>query len=451
MKAQFKLFRVVPALLAVTVLAACGGGTPDSAGTSGATTSASTTEAAPGGAQTEVTVWGWDPTLEAMVPPFEAANPDVKVTIQNVGTNRAEYTKLTNAIAAGSGLPDLAQVEYYAIPQYAIPGSLVDLAQFGAGDAGDKFSSGPWNAVTMGGSGKVYGMPLDAGPMALFYDKATFDKAGITTPPTTWDEYYQDAKKIRALGADYYITNDTGSDGGFATSMMWLAGGKPFQVDGQTVTINLTADPGVKTFADFWQKMISEDLVNTKLASWSDEWFKGLSDGTNASLITGAWMGLNLEKSAPGGSGNWRVALTPTPDGKTANAEHGGSSLAMFTTDEAKQAAAWKFLEFAGTGDGVKIRLDQGNFPSTVADLNDPAFLDYSDDYFGGQKWQGVLAEGAKNVLPGWSYPPFEVYAVSIYGDKVKDFYAGTGTYADALQSWQDELTTYAKQNGFAG
>ena len=54
----------------------------------------------------------------------------------------------------------------------------------------------------------MYGMPVDSGPMAFYYDKEVFDKAGISEPPSTWDEFYQDAKKIKQIGS--YITNDPG-------------------------------------------------------------------------------------------------------------------------------------------------------------------------------------------------------------------------------------------------
>ena len=51
--------------------------------------------------------------------------------------------------------------------------------------------------------------------------------------------------------------------------MTWLAGATPFETskDGETVTINLTGDKNVKTFTDFWQKMIDEDLIDTKTSA----------------------------------------------------------------------------------------------------------------------------------------------------------------------------------------
>lgn len=428
---------VLAAGLALTVTAC--GGTPAASPTASAPPSVS--------GPVEITVWAWEPTLKDVVKAFQTANPDIKVNLQNVGGAGDTYTKLDNALAAGSGAPDVAQVEYYAIGQYAIPGKLADLTQFGAAELQSKFTTGTWNAVTQAGSGKVYGLPVDSGPMALFYNKATFDKARINTPPATWEEFYQAAKRIRALGKNYYITTDNG-DAGFATSMMWQAGGKPFGIADGQVTINL-GDAGVVSFAEFWQKMIDEDLINTKVGGWSDDWFKGLGDGTIASLITGAWMPANLIGSAPKAAGDFRVTATPVPTaGTPANAENGGSSLAVLATSQ-KQAAAYKFLQFTSDGDGVAIRIKGGNFPSTTANLEDPAFLTYTDKYFGGQEYNKVLAQAAKDVLPGWSYLPYQVYANSIFGDKVKDVYAGKGTLKGAYAAWQADLEKYGKANGF--
>lgn len=439
MKSPFRLAGLLLAPVLALSLAACSGSATSSA-------PATSTSASSSG-QTEITIWAWEPTLKDVVTAFEQANPDIKVNLQNVGGAADTYTKLDNAIAAGSGAPDIAQVEYYAIGQYAIPGKLADLTQFGAADLQSKFTTGTWNAVTQANSGKIYGLPVDSGPMALFYNQATFKKAGISTPPKTWDEFYTDAKKIHALGKNYYITTDNG-DAGFATSMMWLAGAKPFGISDGQVTINL-GDAGVVSFAEFWQKMIDEGLINTKVAGWSDDWFKGLGDGTIASLITGAWMPANLIGSAPKASGDFRVAATPVPTaGTTANSENGGSSLAILASSQ-KQAAAYKFLQFNSVGDGVAIRLKGGNFPSTTADLASDAFLTHTDKYFGDQQYNKVLAQAAKDVLPGWSYLPYQVYANSVFGDKVKDAYAGKGTLKDAYAAWQTDLEKYGKENGF--
>ena len=224
---------------------------------------------------TEITVWAWEPTLTQVAKDF-TKKTGIKVDLKNVGTNTKEYTQLDNAIEAGSGAPDVAQVEYYAIPQYAIKGNLLDITDKTSGYS-DFYTPGPWASVQF--AGKVYGLPMDSGPMAFFYNKEVFDKAGVDAEQIkTWDQYYDAAKKIHALGDNYYITSDTG-DAGFFDSMTWLAGAKPFQTssDGSEVTVNLTEDKGVKTFTDFWQKLLDEGLLDTKTAGWSEDWFRAWS------------------------------------------------------------------------------------------------------------------------------------------------------------------------------
>jgi multiple sugar transport system substrate-binding protein len=43
--------------------------------------------------------------------------------------------------------------------------------------------------------GDIFGLPMDSGPMALFYNKDVFDKYGVKVP-TTWQEYLEAARKI---------------------------------------------------------------------------------------------------------------------------------------------------------------------------------------------------------------------------------------------------------------
>ena len=407
---------------------------------------------------TEITVWAWEPTLTQVAKDF-TKKTGIKVDLKNVGTNTKEYTQLDNAIEAGSGAPDVAQVEYYAIPQYAIKGNLLDITDKTSGYS-DFYTPGPWASVQF--AGKVYGLPMDSGPMAFFYNKEVFDKAGVDAEQIkTWDQYYDAAKKIHALGDNYYITSDTG-DAGFFDSMTWLAGAKPFQTssDGSEVTVNLTEDKGVKTFTDFWQKLLDEGLLDTKTAGWSEAWFKGMVDGTIASLFTGAWMPANLANSAADGAGKWRVTQMPTADGSTTNSENGGSSLAIVKSDDKdKVAAAYKFMEYAcHDAEGIKTRVDGGAFPADNDTLKSDDFLNMTSltdsdgkahEYFGGQKFNEELAKAAANVSTGYKFLPFEVYARGKFGDYAGDAYTGKTTLSDAVASWQKDLQDYAKQQGY--
>ncbi|MFJ6569481.1 ABC transporter substrate-binding protein [Streptomyces sp. NPDC091292] len=391
----------------------------------------------------KVTVWAWEPTLKKAAADFEKKYPKVDVQLVNAGTGDKQYTALQNAIAAGSGAPDVAQIEYYALGQFAIAKSVEDLTGYGASEFDKTFTTGPWTAVTYDKA--VYALPMDSGPMALFYNKRVFDKHGIKTP-TTWDEYLDAARALHKADPKAYITSDMG-DAGTTTSLIWQAGGRPYQSKGSDVTIDF-GDAGTKTYTDTWQKLIDEKLV-APINGWSDEWYKGLADGTIATLATGAWMPANFTSGVASASGDWRVAPLPQwTKGATATAENGGSSLAVPTAAKNKDLA-YAFIEYATTGAGASGRVAGGAFPATRADLESQAYLDSKFPYFGGQQANKIFAESAKNVGTGWTYLPYQVYANSVFNDTVGKAYVSSTPLSKGLADWQQVTAKYGKDQGF--
>ena len=187
MKFGKKTIALIGAVAMLSSVAACGS---TSAGDSGSTGSSDK--------KIELTVWSWDSTLPRTVKGFEAKNPNIKVKVTNAGTNKDEYNALSNAIEAGSGAPDIAQIEYYALPEYVIRGHLENLSDLGASDFKDFYTPGTWSSVSINDG--VYALPMDSGPMAWFYNKDVFDKAGVDpTQVHTWDDFYEAAKKSRGL------------------------------------------------------------------------------------------------------------------------------------------------------------------------------------------------------------------------------------------------------------
>jgi multiple sugar transport system substrate-binding protein len=450
MKTPFRASRVIrrTALIAgvgvalSATLVAC-----SSTSTTSSTTSGQSAIAAALQKKTTLTMWNWAPGVDKEVAAFEKQYPKIHVNLVNAGTGGAEYTKLQNAIKAGTGAPDVAQIEYYALPQFALSGGLSNLGALGLSSNKSKFASAVWDSVTV--NNELVGLPQDTGPMALFYNKTVFDKYGLTVP-TTWAEYAADAKKLHAANPKEYITNDTG-DPGFVTSMIWDAGGHPYTVKSTTsVNINLQ-DAGSVKFADLWNGLIQGgDLA--PISSWSTQWNQGLTNGSIASLITGAWMPGNLEGGvAPTDSGQWRVAPMPvwTAGAPAATAENGGSSDAVLKQSKHQLAAAG-FLQWLNTSAaGTKIFVAAGNFPSINSILNSSSFTAAAPAYFGGQQINKVLSAAATSVIPGWSYVPFQVYANSVFSDSVGQAYANKTDLNAALKAWQATTSTYGTQQGF--
>jgi multiple sugar transport system substrate-binding protein len=393
---------------------------------------------------TTLTLWTWSTNVPDVVKAFEAEYPKVKIDVVNVGTGAAHYTKLQNAIKAGTGAPDIATMEYASLPQYALGGSLVDLKQFGFDEYENKFNAGAWKSVNVNGG--LYELPHNAGPMALFYNKSVFDKFGVDVP-TTWDEYLDAARKIHAADPNSYIAADTG-DAGFTTSMIWAFGGKPFQSDGATDLSIDTQDKGSKAYGAFYQQLLDEGLL-APISGWSNEWYQGLANGSIASLATGAWMAGTLASGVKDGAGAWRVAPLPTVEkGEKASSMNGGGGFAILKQSKHQLAAAG-FVQYMETGAGRDVWIKSGQFPSMKSDLASEEFLNTKNDYFGGQEINKVFAQSAEDVLPGWEYLPYNSYAGSIFGDSVGQAYLGKTTLNKGLAEWGDSLVKYGDEQGF--
>jgi multiple sugar transport system substrate-binding protein len=100
--------------------------------------------------------------------------------------------------------------------------------------------------------------------------------------------------------------------------------------------------------------------------------------------------------------------------------------------------------------EAIQLLIKSGSFPSTVAELSDPAFADLPNAYFGGQKVNQVLLAAAKTVPTGFEYLPFQTYAQTIFADSVGQAYANHTDLNAGLVKWQDALVKYGDAQGFS-
>ena len=389
MRNSQKVLAALTTVMTLTGLAACGNANASNGNAGDAD-------------KAELVFWGWDTghTMSDLIKDFQKANPGITVKFNNTGTASDTQTALSNAIAAGKGAPDVVMLEDPTVTQFAVTGDLADLSQFGADKLADDFSAGPWNKLQYGG--KPYALPIDSGPEMFFYNDAVFKKAGVDgTQIKTWDDYYEAAKKVRAIGS--YMTNNSGSSMEYQpfTAQAWQAGAQPWKVDGENLTIDMTKDSGMKKYIEFQQKLIDEDLIDTKTANWSDDWNRELNDGTIASLTIGGWMPINLMNGAPDQAGNWRVAQLPQ----------------------------WEEGE---------------DFTDPTTEANKKV-----NDYFGGQNVNEVLSEAAQRKVSEFSYLPYNPFAQSSFGDQISKAYNKEITLKEAFANYGKALAEHGTQQGY--
>jgi multiple sugar transport system substrate-binding protein len=93
-------------------------------------------------------VWTWVVGLDKAARLFEQAYPDIKVHVNNVGGGPSEYQKVQTTIKAGSGGPDVAQIEYDFLPSFIVTDGLTDLSKYGGADVKSFFVPWTWGQVS---------------------------------------------------------------------------------------------------------------------------------------------------------------------------------------------------------------------------------------------------------------------------------------------------------------
>ena len=436
MKRRFSRLAVAAAAATAAVtVAACG-------------SSGSSAPAASSGPVT-LTFWTWLETsqLQTLANQFTATHPNIKIKVVDAGQSAAEYTKLDTALKAGKGAPDVAQIEYFALPQFALSKEVVNLDSYGVSALKSDYSASAWDGVAIDGG--VYGYPQDTGPMAMFYRADLFKKAGLA-PPATWAQFAADATTLHNKLPGSYISNMDPSDPGTATSLMWQAGATPFQTSGTSdVSLNL-AQSGVQQWANLWSGMLEKHLIATD-AGWTTGWWSAMAAGKYATWITGAWAPYDLQAYIPKTSSDWKVAPMPQWNaGSTVTANNGGSSDAVIATSPYKAQAA-EFAQWLNSSSaGAQALTSLGLFPATSALLNSSSFQNTKVAILGNQTGNTVLAQSASDVASGWQYLPFQVYANSVYADTVGQDISAGKSLTSGLQAWQQRLASYGQSEGFS-
>ena len=127
---------------------------------------------------TELTFWTWVPDIAEG---GRALREEVPGDQGQGGQRRpgpAAVHQAAHRAKAGTGAPDVAQIEFQYIPTFTITDSLLDLRPYGAAALKDKFVDWTWGQVS-GPDGEVWAIPQDTGPMGMLYRQDIFDKHGI--------------------------------------------------------------------------------------------------------------------------------------------------------------------------------------------------------------------------------------------------------------------------------
>ena len=410
------------------------------------TLTAGASHAAPAKAPVSITFWSWVPHLQDEVTMFNSSHPDIHVNLVNAGQGAAEYTKLQTSVKAGTGAPDVVQIEFQYISSYVIQNFLVDLATLGANAYKKDFVPWTWDQVSQGSH--VWAIPQDSGPMALLYRSDIFAQYHLAVP-TTWAQYAQEAAALHKANSKLFMTEFAGSsDGGWFNSLLWQAGVRPFKVNGTTLSINMNSAAALKV-SNYWGSMVKAGVLST-VPDFQTDWYTELANGTIASWVTAGWGPVFLSGQAAKTAGKWRAAPLPQwTAGATASGNWGGSTDAVTVQSKhPKEAAEFAIWLNDNLQSASRLASEQFLFPVVEAVFKTPQF-NGPQAFYGGQKVNAIFADASNHVDLGFQWSPFQSYTYSQMQNELADAVAGKISWSDAMNTLQSTLVTYAKSQGF--
>lgn len=395
----------------------------------------------------EITFQSWVPDIDQAVDAFNEAHDDIEVTLETITAGPdGGYAKMLSAVQAGNPA-DVAQVGYDAIPDFLVSDALEDITEY-TSDSADLFV--PWQWETGVFDDRVYAVPQASGPLGQFYRKDIFDSLNLAYP-TTWDEFYEAAKVIRASDPNRYITAFAFNQAPWMIGLAQQGGANWFTPEGDAWAVDIDGDATLSV-AEFWQRMIDEDLVKIE-ADFSSEWNADIQNGNIVTWISGSWADAILRGTAPDTAGSWAVGAMPQWNaGENVSATWaGGSANVVLKGSKNPEAAAEFALWLNSDPDSVSILTSIGAGWPAIADTSTIASLQDDPEvfaFYGGQDIWDVFAESDAAVDTSWKWPPLSSTLFASLTDNVKAAVDGGTPLVDAYRATQEDMVGALEERG---
>jgi multiple sugar transport system substrate-binding protein len=335
MRSRIQLAAVT--ILTLTATVACGG-----SGTSPSSGEAAT-------ARGPINIWYSNNAQEVawgkqMVEAWNSAHPTESVSAQEIPAGQTSEAVISASITAGNAPCLIYNTSPAAVPNFQAQDGLVSLGDFPDGASYIGTRTGGTAEQYKSPDGTFYQLPWKSNPVMIFYNKAVFTKAGISTtdpPLSSYEDFLATAKKLVSSGAAKYAIYPSPSSQFFQPWFdfypMYAAesGGKQL-VENKKATFD--SDAG-KAVAGFWQQLYAQNLAG-KEAYTGDSF----ADGTAAMASVGPWA-----IAAYKGKVDWGVASVPTRaggSGDQAATFSDAKNVAMYTACK-NRGTAWDFLKFS--------------------------------------------------------------------------------------------------------
>ena len=233
------------------------------------------------------------------------------------GTTYTDGFKLPSAFAAEAG-PDIFLISPGDFLRYYNGGVLADLTPYLDREAVADYGI---SLDTRTVDGRVYALPMEVEPLAIYYSVAAFERAGLAEGdiPTTWDQLLDVGDRLRGnTRAGMVFDTEPGYYQNFTWyPWMWQGGGEIFGADG-SVTVNSRA---TRAALQLWQDAVESGIAPRTLPAAGDV-INAFRGDNVAMWQSGIWEVSSFRAYAPDFA--YGIFPLPVPDGGSYTTAMGG-------------------------------------------------------------------------------------------------------------------------------
>jgi len=299
---------------------------------------------------------------EALVKAFEAKYPQIKINI--VSQPADNYFDLLQAAAISKTGPDLATMwtGLFALKYQSFLQPLNDLVPLS-----DlmKLKGIDYSSINFNADDGVLVVPLEVQFYNGFYNKELFQRAGITSLPTTWDELFAACDKLKAAGITPFVYGSGGQALG-ASFYAWYDFSYLMMIYSPadwkklyTGAIPWT-DPAIKAQVEKWVSLYTRGCTNKDVLTNTDSDAQ-FQAGKAAMTMEGTWSIAGFQQSMGDNVGAFLPPFSDQP--LKGVVEYSGDGFSMTTYSQHKDAAA-AFLAFLASDEAQPIVAEAGLIPA---------------------------------------------------------------------------------------
>jgi len=276
--------------------------------------------------------------------------------------------------------------------------------------------------------GQTYAIPFDVSTHFLYYRKDL-----VKTPPATWDEYFEEAKRLTRrlneksptmFGASFTALAGSEQPKVFY-SVMWSMGGWILDDQGRVGVDS----PGAVAAGEYYARLRDAKVIPPDIFSWG---FQNVKDALETGVVAMAapyWNAAYPMIKSGKSPLKDQIALTLVPgvrraDGTIYRTPFQQGKILLMNNGSKRKADAWAFYRYLTSKDGMRIMTQAGGTPSRYSLLRDPSLQ--PREYF-------EMMEAALKIAKGDPAPPFYLKQHEAMNEALSKIVTGKGEVKASL------------------